>query len=61
MDLTPAEGGWVTVAYNMTNACMSILLYKSRQQFGLQRFVRVIMIALLVANFLLSTPDTGWS
>ena len=52
MDLTPAESGWVTVAYNMTNACMSILLYKSRQQFGIQRFVRVIMIALLVANFL---------
>ena len=52
MELTPAEGGWVTVAYNMTNACMSILLYKSRQQFGIQRFVRVIMIALLVANFL---------
>lgn len=52
MDLTPAEGGWVTVAYNMTNACMSILLYKSRQQFGIQRFVRAIIIALLVANFL---------
>lgn len=52
MDLTPAEGGWVTVAYNMTNACMSILLYKSRQQFGIQRFVRAIMIALLIANFL---------
>ncbi|WP_374524820.1 MFS transporter [Sphingopyxis sp.] len=52
MDLTPAEGGWVTVAYNMTNACMSILLYKSRQQFGIQRFVRVIIIALVVANFL---------
>lgn len=52
MDLTPVEGGWVTVAYNMTNACMSILLYKSRQQFGIQRFVRAIMIALVVANFL---------
>ncbi|PQM26938.1 MFS transporter [Sphingopyxis lindanitolerans] len=52
MDLTPAEAGWVTVAYNMTNACMSILLYKSRQQFGIQRFVRVVIIALLMANFL---------
>lgn len=52
MDLTPAEAGWVTVAYNMTNACMSILLYKSRQQFGIQRFVRVVIIALLIANFL---------
>lgn len=52
MNLTPAEGGWVTVAYNMTNACMSILLYKSRQQFGIQRFVRAIMLTLLVANFI---------
>ncbi|SNS64904.1 MFS transporter [Sphingopyxis indica] len=52
LDLTPVDTGWVTVAYNMTNACMSILLYKSRQQFGIQRFVRVIMIALLLANFL---------
>jgi len=52
MGLTPAEGGWVTVAYNMTNACMSILLYKSRQQFGIQRFVRATMLALLLANFL---------
>src|SRR3546814_16194334 len=32
LDLTPVDTGWVTVAYNMTNACMSILLYKSRQQ-----------------------------
>ncbi|MBN8804766.1 MAG: MFS transporter [Sphingopyxis terrae] len=51
LDLTPADAGWVTVSYNMTNACMSILLYKSRQQFGIQRFVRATMIALLIANF----------
>src|SRR3546814_19602703 len=36
----------------MTNACMSSLLYKSRQQFGIQRFVRAVMLALLLANFL---------
>ena len=52
LDLTPVDAGWVTVAYNMTNACMSILLYKSRQQFGIQRFVRAMMLALLLANFL---------
>lgn len=52
LDLTPVESGWVNVAYNMTNACMSILLFKVRQQFGIQRFVRGIMIWLLVANFL---------
>src|SRR3546814_4967391 len=43
LDLTPVDAGWVTVAYNMTNACMSILLYKSRQQFGIQRFVRAVI------------------
>ncbi len=31
--LTPAESGWITVAYNMTNACMSMLLYKARREF----------------------------
>lgn len=51
-DLTPVESGWVVVSYNMTNACMSILLYKVRQQMGIQRFVRGIMTALLAANFL---------
>ncbi len=49
--LTPVEGGWVTVAYNMTNACMSMLLFKARQEFGIQRFVRVAMVSLLLANF----------
>src|SRR3546814_18234460 len=44
LDLTPVDAGSVTVAYNMTNACMSILLYKSRQQFGIQRFVRAVKI-----------------
>lgn len=51
MDLTPVDSGWITVAYNMTNACMSILLFKARQHFGIQRFVRVTMIALMIANF----------
>ncbi|WP_231923364.1 MFS transporter [Sphingobium cloacae] len=49
--LTPVEGGWVTVAFNLTNACMSMLLFKARQEFGIQRFVRVAMSALLFANF----------
>ena len=49
--LTSVEAGWVTVAYNMTNACMSILLFKLRQQFGIQRFVRIAMATLLLANF----------
>lgn len=49
--LTPVEGGWVTVAFNMTNACMAMLLFKARQEFGIGRFVQVAMFALLLANF----------
>jgi hypothetical protein len=52
LDLTPVESGWVTATFSMTNACMSILLYKMRQEFGIQRFVRATMLALLLANFL---------
>ncbi|MGQ2929745.1 MAG: TonB-dependent receptor domain-containing protein, partial [Sphingopyxis sp.] len=52
LDLTPVESGWVTAVYSMTNACMSILLFKVRQEFGIQRFVRATMWALLLANFL---------
>ena len=48
--LTPVEGGWIVAAYMMTTTCMSMLLFKVRQQFGLQRFIRVLMIALVVAN-----------
>lgn len=51
MDLTPVDTGWVTVAYNLTNACMSILLFKVRQQFGIQRFVRGTLLTLVIANF----------
>lgn len=58
--LTPVESGWVTVAYNLTNACMSMLLFKARQQFGIQRFVRVAMACLLLANFV-QLFDAGYA
>ena len=50
LELTPEQGGWLTAAYTMTNACMSMLLFKVRQQFGLDRFVRMAMVALVLAN-----------
>lgn len=52
LSLTPVESGWVTATYSMTNAMMSVLLFKVRQEFGIQRFVRWTMVALLLANFL---------
>tara|TARA_R110000868_G_scaffold375710_1_gene640352 strand:- start:2899 stop:4572 length:1674 start_codon:yes stop_codon:yes gene_type:complete len=50
LGLTSVEGGWLTAAYSMTNVCMALLLIKFRQQFGIQRFARIVLIGFLVLN-----------
>lgn len=50
LGLTSIEGGWLTAAYSMTNVCMSLLLIKFRQQFGIQRFARTVLIGFLALN-----------
>ena len=50
MGLTPVEGGWISVAYNMTNACITVLLYKIRQQFGMGLFSKITLFFLLSAT-----------
>ena len=52
LGLTPVEGGWLTAAYSMTNICMSLLLIKLRQQFGIQRFTRATLAGFLALNVL---------
>ena len=52
MGLTPVEGGWIPVAYNMTNACITVLLYKIRQQFGMSLFSKITLFFLLAATSL---------
>lgn len=39
------EAAWLATVYVMTNVCMSMLLIKARQQFGLQRFTGFFLIA----------------
>ncbi len=51
MALTPVETGWLTVAFYSTYACMSMLLFRVRQEFGIQPFVRWAMLGLVLANF----------
>ena len=51
LGLTPVEGGWLTAVYSMTNVCMSLLLIKFRQQFGLQRFTRIFLLGFLAITF----------
>ncbi len=50
LGLTSVEGGWLMAAYSMTNVCMSLLLIKFRQQFGIYRFTRIFLIAFLALN-----------
>jgi len=50
LGLTNVEGGWLTAAYSMTNVCMSLLLIKFRQQFGIQRFTRIVLAGFLALN-----------
>ena len=50
--LTPVEAGWLTVAFYSTYACMSMLLFRVRQEFGIQPFVRWAMASLVAANFI---------
>lgn len=52
LGLTPVEGGWLTAVSSMTSVCMSMLLIKFRQQFGMQRFTRVFLAAFLILNIL---------
>ena len=49
--LTPVEEGWLTVAFYSTYACMSMLLFRVRQEFGVQPFVRWAMAGVVAANF----------
>jgi len=39
------ESAWLTAAYFMTNTTANLLLVKYRQQFGLQSFVRYVLLA----------------
>ena len=49
--LTPVQAGWISVAFYSTYACMSMLLFRVRQEFGIQPFVRYAMLGLVAANF----------
>lgn len=49
--LTPVEVGWLTMAFYSTYATMSMLLFRVRQEFGIQPFVRWAMAGLVAANF----------
>lgn len=52
MGLTIAEGGWIQVAYFMGYATFGILLFKVRQHFGLEKFIRWTLWLVLLSNLI---------
>ncbi len=50
LGMTSVETGWLTAAFSVTNSCGVILLFKVRQQFGIERFVIITVTAFLFAN-----------
>ena len=48
LGLDSSEAAWLPAAYSMTNICMSMLLIKFRQQFGLQHFTRLFLTGFAV-------------
>ncbi|MDX3908390.1 MAG: MFS transporter [Sphingobium sp.] len=52
LGLSSTEGAWLTAIYTMTSVCMSLLLIKFRQQFGLQRFIRISLLGFLIVTVL---------
>lgn len=50
LGLTQVQTGWLSATYVMTNICMSFVLLKARQQFGIQRFTRVFLIGFLLLS-----------
>jgi len=63
LSLDLQQGGWIQAAYFMAYACMSILFFKIRKAYGLQRFVRITLFAQLAASLLQLwfTTITKWN
>lgn len=55
LGLTPVQGAWLPAAYIMTNVSANLILFKCRQEFGIQRFAEVALAAYLAVTALYLT------
>lgn len=55
------EAAWLPAAYAMTNVCANLLLVKYRQQFGLQPFIRWILLSYILATLAHLFVHDFWS
>lgn len=55
------EAAWLTAGYFMTNVTANLLLVKYRQQFGLQPFVRYVLLVYVIAALLHLVVHDFWT
>ncbi|OGN47296.1 MAG: MFS transporter [Caulobacterales bacterium RIFCSPHIGHO2_12_FULL_68_13] len=48
LGITITEAAWLPVVFVMTNACMNLILFKFRQQYGLRLFTQICLTAFVV-------------
>jgi MFS family permease len=61
LGLSSEQAAWFPAAFVTTNVCANLVLVKYRQQFGLELFVRTILLGYAVATFLHLLTQGFWS
>lgn len=61
LGLTAQEAAWIPAAYATTYICANLILVKFRQQFGIQLFVKLVLVGYIVATLLHTFTHGFWS
>jgi len=61
LGLTAKEAAWIPAAYATTYICSNLLLVKFRQQFGLERFLPMILVGYVLATLMHLMVHGFWS
>ena len=61
LGLTAEEAAWIPAAYATTYICANLILVKFRQQFGIQLFVKLVLLGYVAATVLHLLVHGFWS
>jgi MFS family permease len=61
LGLSAEEAAWIPGAYVATNVCSNLVLVKFRQEFGLQLFLRLVLVGYILATLMHLFVHGFWS
>lgn len=61
LGLSAEEAAWIPGAYVATNVCANLILVKFRQEFGLQLFLRLVLVGYILATLMHLFVHGFWS